>query len=115
MFKLLILANFFLLLALPFVGSATHIGGVPHVTPPANVNLVKIVNDVIDWAFVLLLFLATLFIVFAAYNYLTAGADPGKAQTATRFITYAVVAIIVAFVARGLVAIVRALLGVPFF
>lgn len=67
-------------------------------------------NRIINRMFGLLLALAVLFIIVAAYNYLFSAGEPEKVKTATRMITYAVIAIAVAALARGIVFIVRQLI-----
>ena len=86
-------------------------GGISPVTPPATINIQQIINTVINWAFGLLIALAVLFIFYAAFLYLTAAGDAEKVKSASNYIIYAVIALVVAFAARGLVAIVRGLVG----
>ncbi|MEK9186189.1 MAG: pilin [Patescibacteria group bacterium] len=83
---------------------------------PENVNdVLAILNRLINWMFTLLLVLAILFIIAAAYNYLMAGGDPDKAKKAKDMILYAAIAIAVGLVARGIEFLVRQLiLGSPF-
>lgn len=93
------------------VVKATHIGGVVHTTAvPTTIDVPKIINTTMDWAFGLLIALAAAFILYAAYLYLTGGGNEENVGKAKNIIIYAVVAIIVAFVSRGLVSIVQGLL-----
>jgi len=78
---------------------------------PSTVNdVLVILNRIIDWMFTGLLVLATIFIILAAYKYLTASGNPEKVKEANRQILYAVVAIAVGLVARGVEFIVRQLI-----
>lgn len=89
--------------------------GVPPIEPldpnQGEGNLVNIINGIINWAFGLLLLLAAIFIIWAAFLYLTSGGDEEKIKSAKNYIIYAVVAIVVAALARLIVFVVRALLG----
>lgn len=101
------------LTALP-IGMAQAQGGVTPVTVQETINFSALVIKFMNWAFGLLIVLAAAFIFYAAFLYLTAQST-GKAEEninkAKNFILYAVVAIIVGFLARGLVSIVTGLLG----
>jgi len=52
-----------------------------------------------------------MFILYAAFIYLTAGGDPEKVKTASNQLIYAAVAIAVALVAQGIRFIVAQLVG----
>ena len=53
------------------------------------------------WVFDILIVLAIVFVVAAAYKYLTSSGDPEKVKGATKTITYAAVAVVVALLAKG--------------
>jgi len=80
--------------------------------PPAGakVSPVTIIDTTINWAFGLLIILASVFIVYAAFVFLTSAGDPEKVKHAKNLILYAVISIAVAFFARAVVFIVRELL-----
>lgn len=98
---------------LPAVASAEDILGVPPVEVPegGTVDLQYIITTVINWAFGLLILLAAVFIIIAAFMYLTSGGNEDKTKQAKNYITYAAVAILVGFLAKGIVTIVRNLIG----
>lgn len=98
------------LIAFPLLGFAQ--GGVSPVNIPEQVNIPDLLGKVINWAFGLLLLLAAVFIVVAAYYYLTSAGSEDGIKTAKGYLLYAIVAIVVAFLARGIVYIVRQLLNV---
>lgn len=60
-----------------------------------------------DGLFVILMFLAVIAIVIAGYTFLTAGGDPEKITKSRNFVLYALVGVVVAFMARGLVVLVH--------
>lgn len=71
--------------------------------------VITIINTVGQWLFGILLALAVIFLVYAAFLYLTAAGDDKKIDQAKKIILYAVIAIIVAVLARGIVAVVQSL------
>lgn len=70
-------------------------------------DVVRILNRAVDWMFTFLLIIAVIFIMLAAYNYLTASGNEDKVKKAHLMITYAVVAIAIGLLARSLEFIVR--------
>lgn len=68
-------------------------------------------SKIFNILFWILILLAVLFIVWAAFNYLTAGGDPEKVKSANHKIIYAVVAIVVALLARAIPTLVCSFLG----
>ncbi len=62
--------------------------------------LLDIICQVAFYAFYILIPLTIVFVVIAAYKYLTSSGDPEKVKSATKTITYAAVAIVVALLAR---------------
>lgn len=101
------------LIAFPLLGFA-QAGGIDFNTDkiPKQVNIPTLLGNIINWAFGLLLLLAAVFIVVAAYYYLTSAGSEDGIKTAKGYLLYAIVAIVVAFLARGIVYIVQQLLGV---
>ena len=71
------------------------------------------INDLIvsigNWLFTILLVLAVLFILLAAYRYLTSGGGEGV-EKAHKMLIYAAVAIAVAFLSQGVSFVVAQLL-----
>jgi hypothetical protein len=68
-------------------------------------------TDIQNWMFTFLLAIAVIFIIGAAFVFLSSAGDPKKVEQAKNTIIYAVVAIIVAFLARAIVGIVVKILG----
>lgn len=60
-----------------------------------------------DWLFYILLTVAAIFIIVAAYHFVTAAGDPEKIKTARHFVLYALIGVLVAFMATGLVKLVE--------
>lgn len=87
-------------------------GIIPQPPLPSDTSFFEIINRVINWAFGLLLILAVAFIIWAAFLYLTSGGDEEKTGTAKKYIYAAVIAVVIAAMARVAVFIVRQLVGV---
>lgn len=84
--------------------------------PNAGTNGIMCTYGLVKWAsnifFVIVFTVATLFIALAGFLYITAGANPQRANRARSFITYAVIGLIVAGLARVIPAISQGLIGI---
>jgi len=108
-------------LGLPLLASAQSIpaptGGAvnPSPVPQGHItSLQGILNTVcivFDWAFYFLIALAVLFIIVAAFKYLTAAGDPEKVKGAGSTLLYAAIAVGVALLARAVPLVVASFLG----
>lgn len=70
-------------------------------------KVIGLIQRVTDWAYSILLVLAVLFIVYAAYLYLFSEGDTEKTEKAKKQIFYAVVAVAIAILAKGIIAFVQ--------
>jgi len=93
--------------ALPLMAAAQTINIVNLPTNIRNVEalLGKICN-VINLIFTILLIVSVVFIILAAFTYLTGGGDPENVSKASRQILFAVVAVVVATFAKIIPAVV---------
>ena len=85
----------FILIFSPFI----ILGGGPNPTQRMNTIFTNIGN----WLYSFLIAGAVIAIIIGAFNILLSGGDPGKANSGKMIIIYALVAIIVASLARGVV------------
>lgn len=69
------------------------------------------IGTIANWMFVILLIVAVLYIILAAYKYLFSGGSEENVAAAHKMLIYAVVAIAVAFLAKGIVFVVQQLVG----
>jgi len=67
------------------------------------------VGKIVNPLFLILVAISTVFIIYAAYTFVTSGGDPGKTETARATLIYAIIGIIVAFLALALYNIFKAL------
>jgi hypothetical protein len=83
--------------------------------PQGNISSVQSVLNLVcvvfDWAFYFLIALSVLFIIVAAFKYLTAGGDPEKVKGAGSTLLYAAIAVAVALLARAVPLVVASFLG----
>jgi hypothetical protein len=77
-----------------------------------STDVYKIINSVINWAFAILLIGAVFVIIMAAFLFLTSAGDEDKVKKARNYILYAIVAIVVAFLAKALIFFVAEMIGV---
>src|SRR3989344_7233343 len=86
-------------------------GGITPVTPLQDVSLTNIINTIVNWMLGLLIALAAVFIMVAAFYYLTSSGDDEKLKSDKNLIIYAVVAIAVGAISKLIVTIATRLLG----
>jgi len=89
------------------------IPGVNPVGPSTVGGLVDVVRAIVRWAYILFFILAVLFIIFAAFTYLTAGGEAEAINKAKTQLIYAAVAIAVALLAVGFEQIIINFLQSP--
>lgn len=103
------------LLALPIVAAAQVGGGSPTYAPIAPVTSLNAVGqslcNITNWLFYFLIILAVIFIIVAAFKYLTAAGEPDKVKEASHMLLYAVIAIIVGIVAKAVPGLVGSFMG----
>jgi len=90
-----------------------YIPGVTPVGPTTVGGLVDVIRGVVRWVYIIFFIIAVLFILFAAFTYLTAGGEAEKVNKAKTQLIYAAVAIAVALLAVGFSAIIQAFLTNP--
>ena len=101
------------LLVLPAVASAGLLedifgigGGGTSPTSAPQTDVMVVLDSITDWLFALLLIVAVIAIIIAGYYFITAQGDPDKVSKARNFVLYAVIGVLVGFIAKGLVALV---------
>lgn len=68
-------------------------------------------RSIANWMFSILLVLSVIFILYAAFIYLTSSGDTEKAGKAHQILIYAAIAIVVAILSRGIVYAVSSIVG----
>ena len=85
----------------PLLPGSPTVGGRPGTT-----QLLRVIDNVINWALGLLIFLAVAVIIYAAFNYLTAGGNAEQVKNANKYLVYVAIAVAVALLSKAFVAIV---------
>ena len=75
----------------------------------SSIVFTKIIPFLIDWTINLALGLAVIMIIIGGYQYLTAYGDEEKRQRGTRTLTYAIIGLVLALTAYGIVTIVTSI------
>src|SRR3989344_6722322 len=91
------------------------------INAPSDINTLDqitgqagIICILINWIFWLLIVLVVVFVLVAAFKYLTAAGDPEKVKAAGNTLLYAAIAVVVAIIAKGLPIIVGNFIGSGF-
>jgi magnesium-transporting ATPase (P-type) len=70
-----------------------------------------LISNIINFIFYAALGIVPLVVVIGAFNILTSGGDPKKVETGKNIIVYALIGLIVVMLAKGIVAIIKNMLG----
>jgi len=71
------------------------------------VCLLNTTINVTNWVFYIMMIISVLFVIVGGFLYMTSGGDPDKAGKGRQMITYAMIGIVIALLARVIPAIVR--------
>ncbi len=103
--KILLTSILLSLLILPTVTLATS-------PPPApTLDVMVVLDRITNWLFAILLIVSAIAFIIAGYFFVTAGGDVESISKARSFVLYAIIGLIVAFAARGLVLLVERVVG----
>ncbi len=74
-----------------------------------DVDIFKLLTNITNYLFGILLATAVIFFIIAGFNFVTAQGDPEKVKRARDFVLWAIIGLLVAFVSVGLVNFIKAL------
>ena len=81
---------------------------------PDNVNtiedVISIINTAVNWLFTLILAIAVIMLLWAAFLWMTSAGDEEKTGNARKTLIYALVGVAIAIIAKGLVSVIEQLL-----
>lgn len=101
-------------LALPLLVAA-QVPPSPITAPNSGINSLSSVGTslcgITNWLFYFLILLAVIFIIWAAFKYLTAAGDPEKVKSASHALLYAAIAIVVGILAKAVPSLVGSVIG----
>ena len=78
-----------------------------------TVDVILSLQNIINWLFGILLIVAVIFLLIAAYYFVSSQGDPEKVKTARNFVLYTLIGVAVAVAARGLVALIQVIVNTP--
>ncbi len=122
--NLLAASVFYLIVFPPLIAAAVDIKpgtvptagemGFPGESPVKDVpGLVGVVEGVVKYTYIIFFIIAVLFIIFAAYKYLTGANEPENVKSAHQMLIYAAIAIAIALLAISASTIIGNFLGNP--
>ena len=86
-----------------------------NLNPPSPIEesseLIDVIARIVGWIYIIFFIIAVMYILFAAFNYLTGVNDPEKIKTGRNQIIYAAIAIVIALLAVGARTIIEGFLG----
>jgi len=74
-------------------------------------DILRTIHRVANWMFSFLIILAVIFILIAAFNYLTGAGSDEKIKKAHKMLLYAAIAVAVGLLAEGLIVVVSKLVS----
>lgn len=78
---------------------------------PPSVNVMEVLDRIVNWLFAILLIVAVIFLIVAAFYFVTAMGDDAKVSKARMMVLWALVGVLVALVSKGLVGLVQTIVG----
>ncbi|GEM_PF-2316062 len=79
--------------------------------PQTKAELLAILDTVVNWFFTIFIIIAIIFIILAAFQFITGGGDTAKISEARQKLIWATLGIIVALIAKGFPVVIRNILG----
>ncbi|RME55727.1 hypothetical protein D6779_12150 [Candidatus Parcubacteria bacterium] len=102
-------------LVVPVVALAAGNAGGPNPVPDSPIKTIsgalQLLCRIFAWLFTFFIVIAVIFVLLAAWKYLTAAGDADKVKSANQSLIYAAVAVGVALIAKGVPTIVSTLMG----
>ena len=97
------------LLVVPVVSLAQET--IPEGVIDAPEDLIDLIDTIADWIFTALMAIAVIFLVIAGFMWVTAGGNVENTTKARQMLINALIGIAIGLGAKGLVAVVRTLIG----
>lgn len=101
------------LMALPMIALAIPpepSEGAPTVATTGT-ELIALITRLGNWAFAILMAVAGVFLIYAGFLWVTAGGNPEGATKARTMLINALIGVVVALLARGLVQVLKSIIG----
>ncbi len=108
--KILGVAGIAAMSLLPLLAGAQTPSPVPVVGNPID-QVFNLLRSIANYFLTAIIVVAAIMVIWAGWNYMTAGGDEGKVSTAKNTIIYAVIGVGVALLAQLIVAVAGAIVG----
>ena len=104
LYKVGIIIPLLAVIIIPMMGVMVNAQEAPLTTPPIAdlAGVESLLTEILGWINTFFYIIASIFILFAAFQYLTAAGDEEKVKKAKNMLIYAVIAIAIALFAGGL-------------
>lgn len=99
------------LLILSFLIPLTVRGQITIPNPLEAETIEELIDNIIDFIFLISLAIAPIMILVAGFLFLTAGGNPQKVSQAKNLILYTVIGLAIILLAKGLIAVLKSVLG----
>ena len=93
-------------------GGATVECYMPQPNQIGVVGMLNVIYTVTNWIFYILTLLAVLFIIYGGFTYLTSSGDPTKSAKGKSILTYAIIGLSIALLAKFVPSLVKFIIGV---
>ncbi len=93
-----------ILIAMPVFGDNLPAGDIPAFS--GGLDIWKLLEKALNWFFNAAIFVAALYIVYAGWQYVTAGGDEEKAKKGLNNLIYALIGVGIALLAKGLIYVI---------
>jgi len=77
--------------------------------PESFGGILGILDTITDWIFAIIMTVALIFLIMAAFQFVTGGGDPAKVSEARQKLMYAFIGIAIAFVSAGFIRVISVL------
>lgn len=105
----LILVSVISLFVLPFIMPVSAQTVAPTIIESPD-EAVTLLETITNWFFTILMAVAVIMLILAAWTFLTAGGNPDSVTKARQMLVFALIGVAVAILAKGLPALIQALL-----
>ena len=100
-----------IIMVVPFLASAAN----PPIDIPGgeNIDIWTLLTTTLNWFFNVAIIVAAIFLVYAGWQYITAGGDDDKMKSGLNTLVRALIGVGIALLAKGLIYVVSTFIGTP--
>lgn len=101
----------FLFISLTIATSQTGEQSIEIPNPIGASDFTELINKIVGWLIVIFIPIGTIVVLYAAFLFVTSGGSTQKVQQAKKTLTWAVIGLIILFLAKGIILIIKDVLG----